>query len=47
MRLEPATSADIAELHELIERAYRGDTARAGWSHEADLLNLVSAPKLV
>ena len=38
MRLEPASSHDIAELHALIERAYRGESARAGWSHEADLL---------
>lgn len=26
-------------LHPVIERAYRGDTARAGWTHEADLLS--------
>lgn len=38
MRLEPATSADLPTLHRLVERAYRGETARAGWSHEADLL---------
>ena len=38
MRLEPASSADLASLHALVERAYRGETARAGWSHEADLL---------
>lgn len=38
MRLEPAAEDDIPELHALIERAYRGETARAGWSHEADLL---------
>lgn len=25
-------------LHNLIERAYRGDSARRGWTHEADLL---------
>ena len=29
---------DVAALHPLIERAYRGDTAKAGWTHEADLL---------
>ena len=33
-----ATSDDVAALHPLIERAYRGDTAKAGWTHEADLL---------
>jgi GNAT superfamily N-acetyltransferase len=38
MRLEPASASNIPELHALVERAYRGDTARAGWSHEADLL---------
>ena len=39
MHLEPATHADLALLHALIESAYRGDSARAGWSHEADLLD--------
>lgn len=33
-----ATLADIPALHGLIERAYRGDSAREGWTHEADLL---------
>jgi predicted N-acetyltransferase YhbS len=33
-----ATEADIPALHRLIERAYRGDSARKGWTHEADLL---------
>ena len=31
-------AADISALHALIERAYRGDSARAGWTHEADVL---------
>jgi len=39
MRLEPVTGTDVPALHALIERAYRGDTARAGWSHEAGLLS--------
>src|SRR5687767_5471003 len=39
MHLEPATSDDIPALHALIESAYRGDSARRGWSHEADLLD--------
>lgn len=30
---------DVADLHRLIESAYRGDSARRGWSHEADLLD--------
>ena len=29
---------DILALHELIEGAYRGDSAKRGWTHEADLL---------
>lgn len=33
-----ATVADVAALHRLIESAYRGETAKAGWTHEADLL---------
>ena len=33
-----ATLADVATVHPLIERAYRGETAKAGWTHEADLL---------
>ncbi|MEY2943401.1 MAG: hypothetical protein RLY97_1415 [Pseudomonadota bacterium] len=34
-----ATPAHAAALKTLIESAYRGDCARAGWSHEADLLS--------
>jgi GNAT superfamily N-acetyltransferase len=30
---------DLAMLQPLIQRAYRGDDARAGWTHEADLLD--------
>lgn len=36
--IRPATAADLPGLHALIERAYRGESARAGWTHEADLL---------
>lgn len=39
MRLEPATPADLPAVHALIELAYRGETARAGWSNEAALLD--------
>ena len=39
MHLEPALHDDLPALHALIESAYRGDSARAGWSHEADLLD--------
>ncbi|MFI0225247.1 GNAT family N-acetyltransferase [Streptomyces lydicus] len=33
-----ALDADVPELVTLIESAYRGDTSRAGWTTEADLL---------
>ena len=36
--IRAATEADLDALHRLVERAYRGDSARRGWSHEADLL---------
>lgn len=34
-----ARADDLALLQPLIQRAYRGDAARAGWTHEADLLD--------
>jgi len=34
-----ATHADLPRLRPVIERAYRGDSARQGWTHEADLLS--------
>jgi len=37
--IRPATRADIRALHALVESAYRGDSARLGWTHEADLLD--------
>jgi GNAT superfamily N-acetyltransferase len=33
-----ATAADVPELVTLIESAYRGDSSRAGWTTEADIL---------
>ncbi|AYG94993.1 GNAT family N-acetyltransferase [Brevundimonas naejangsanensis] len=33
-----AAPDDVPALRRLIESAYRGDSAKAGWSHEADLL---------
>jgi GNAT superfamily N-acetyltransferase len=33
-----ATHDDLPALHALVESAYRGDSARGGWTHEADLL---------
>jgi ribosomal protein S18 acetylase RimI-like enzyme len=35
----PATLDDVRVVHELVNRAYRGDSARMGWTHEADLLD--------
>lgn len=33
-----AAPTDLPLLHRVIERAYRGDDARAGWTFESDLL---------
>jgi len=33
-----AEAADLPILHALIESAYRGERARVGWTHEADLI---------
>lgn len=33
-----AAPEDLPSLHAVIERAYRGEEARAGWTHEADLI---------
>lgn len=38
MDIRHAAAADIPALHALVHRCYRGDAARAGWTHEADLL---------
>jgi ribosomal protein S18 acetylase RimI-like enzyme len=34
-----ATPVDAAALKALLEAAYRGDSARQGWNHEADILD--------
>ena len=39
MHLELADIDDLPALHALVESAFRGDSARQGWSHEADLLD--------
>ncbi len=36
--IRDAVPADIPALHALIESAYRGESSRAGWTTEADLL---------
>ncbi|WP_368039480.1 GNAT family N-acetyltransferase [Sphingomonas sp. ID1715] len=38
LTIRPGTAADLEPLLALVHRAYRGDSARAGWTHEADLL---------
>lgn len=37
--IRPARADDLPCLHPVIERAYRGEESRAGWTHEADLLD--------
>ena len=39
MLIEPAIRDDIPALLTLIQSAYRGDSSRRGWTHEADLLD--------
>jgi GNAT superfamily N-acetyltransferase len=36
--IRAAEATDIPALRHLVESAYRGDSARQGWTHEADLL---------
>lgn len=38
LRLRPASLDDVPALLQLVQAAYRGDSARHGWSHEADLV---------
>lgn len=35
-----ATPGDVTALSGLVARAYRGDSARLGWTHQADLVDL-------
>lgn len=39
LSVRPATAADVPALVALVNSAFRGDTSRAGWSTEADLLD--------
>ena len=39
LTITPATSGDAPALKDLLEAAYRGDSARRGWNHEADILD--------
>ncbi len=36
--IRPASIADVPALQALVQSAYRGDSARDGWTHEADLV---------
>lgn len=38
LSIRPADPTNAATLQPLIQRAYRGEAARGGWTHEADLL---------
>lgn len=38
LRFRMADAADVPAIVELVESAYRGDSSRAGWTTEADLL---------
>jgi predicted N-acetyltransferase YhbS len=38
MHVRTALPADIPALHALIEIAFRGESSKRGWTHEADLL---------
>ncbi len=39
LTFKTAALDDVPRLHALVESAYRGDSARKGWTHEADLLD--------
>lgn len=39
IRFRTATAADVPALRALVESAYRGESAKRGWTHEADLLD--------
>lgn len=38
LTIRSAVFPDLTPLHPVIERAYRGDAARGGWTHEADII---------
>lgn len=39
LHISLASHDDLPAIHAIVESAYRGDSARAGWTHEADLLD--------
>ncbi len=38
-KILPATSKNIQDLVQLVNSAYRGEEAKQGWTHEADLID--------
>lgn len=38
MSITEATELDIPQLHVLVEKSYRGESSRKGWTFEADIL---------
>ncbi|HEV2568178.1 GNAT family N-acetyltransferase [Sphingomonas sp.] len=38
MTIRTAAERDVQQVLDLVQRTYRGDSARGGWTHEADLL---------
>src|SRR6476619_2877136 len=38
MEIVPATKNDLQSIIKLVNSAYRGETAKKGWTHEADLI---------
>ncbi len=48
LSFRPATPADIPAVVDLVNSAYRGDSSRAGWTTEADLLDgaRITTPEL-
>ena len=45
VRFRHAVLADVPNLQPLVHHAYRGDRARVGWTHEADLLDAARIDK--
>lgn len=39
LKISRSELKDVADLHSLIQSAYRGESSRAGWTTEADLLD--------
>lgn len=39
LSFRPARISDVEEVVALVQAAYRGETSRKGWTHEADLLD--------